>query len=76
MHDIRFLSRGGEVVQGTGRLVKGIRGGRANALHTLLTDEQERGADFLCLANALPALYPKDSEGKRLFDAVFLAVRR
>ena len=33
-----------------------------------------RGPEFLRLANALPALYPKDSEEKRLFDAMLVAV--
>ncbi len=32
--------------------------GRANALRALLKTEQERGPDFLRLANALSALYP------------------
>ena len=36
----------------------------------------ERGPDFLRLANALSALYPKDSEEKRLLDAMLLAVPR
>ena len=44
--------------------------GRANALRALLETEQERGPDFLCLANALSALYLKDSEEKRLLDAI------
>jgi hypothetical protein len=51
-------------------------GGRANALRALLKAEQERGPDFLRLANALSALYPKDSEEKRLLDAMLLAVPR
>jgi len=50
--------------------------GRANALRTLLTAETERGPDFLRLANALSALYPKDSDEKRLLDAMLLAVPR
>jgi hypothetical protein len=37
---------------------------------------QERGPDFLRLANALSALYPKSSEEKRLLDAMLLAVPR
>jgi putative DNA methylase len=49
-------------------------GGRTNALRTLLAAEQERGTDFLRLANALSALYPKISEEKRLLDAMLLAV--
>ena len=51
-------------------------GGRANALRALLKDEQERGPEFLRLANALSALYPKASEEKRLLDAMLLAVPR
>lgn len=51
-------------------------GGRANALRALLRAEQERGSDFPRLANALSALYPKDSEEKRLLDAMLLAVPR
>ncbi len=51
-------------------------GGRINALRALLEAEQQRGPDFLRLANALSALYPKDSEEKRLLDAMLLAVPR
>jgi putative DNA methylase len=50
--------------------------GRANALRALLRVEEERGSDFLRLANALSALYPKASEEKRLLDAMLLAVPR
>jgi hypothetical protein len=50
--------------------------GRANALRLLLKAEQERGPEFLRLANALSALYPKDSEEKRLLDAMLLAMPR
>jgi putative DNA methylase len=51
-------------------------GGRTNALRALLKAEQERGPDFLRLANALSALYPKGSEDKRLVDAMLLAAPR
>ncbi|MEN6320753.1 MAG: DUF1156 domain-containing protein [Syntrophaceae bacterium] len=51
-------------------------GGRANALRTLFKTEQDRSPDFLRLANALSALYPKTSEEKRLLDAMLLAVPR
>jgi adenine-specific DNA methylase len=51
-------------------------GGRTNALRALLKAEQERGVDFLRLANALSALYPNGSEEKRLIDAMLLAVPR
>ncbi len=51
-------------------------GGRANALRALLKAEQDRSPDFLRLANALSALYPKDSEEKRLLDAMLLAMPR
>ncbi len=51
-------------------------GGRTNALRALLNAEQERGPDFLRLANALSALYPKGSEEKRILDAMLLAMPR
>lgn len=50
--------------------------GQTNALRALLKSEQERGPDFLRLANALSALYSKDNEEKRLLDAMLLAVPR
>jgi len=50
--------------------------GRTNALRALLKAEQDRGSDFLRLANALSALYPKVSEEKRLLDAMLLAMPR
>jgi putative DNA methylase len=51
-------------------------GGQANALRALIKAEQDRGPDFLRLANALSALYPKSSEEKRLLDAMLLAIPR
>lgn len=51
-------------------------GGQANALRALIKAEQDRGPDFLRLANALSALYPKGSEEKRLLDAMLLAIPR
>jgi len=51
-------------------------GGQAHALRKLLAAEQDRGPDFLRLANALSALYPKGAEEKRLLDAMLLAVPR
>ena len=38
--------------------------------------EQDRSPDFLRLANALSAQYPKDSEEKRLLGAMLLAMPR
>jgi len=52
------------------------RSGQANALRKLLKAEQDRGPEFLRLANALSALYPKGAEEKRLLDAMLLAVPR
>jgi putative DNA methylase len=52
------------------------RAGRTQALRALLATEQDRGPDFLRLANALSALYPRESEEKRLVDAMLLAVPR
>lgn len=51
-------------------------GGQATALRAMLEAETQRSPDFLRLANALSALYPKDSEEKRLLDAMLLAVPR
>jgi hypothetical protein len=51
-------------------------GGQANGLRAMLREEIQRGPDFMRLANALSALYPKDSEEKRLLDATLLAVPR
>ena len=50
--------------------------GRSQALRNLLRAEQERSPDFLRLANALTALYPRGSGEKRLLDAMLLAVPR
>ncbi len=50
--------------------------GHANALRTLIDTEQDRGPDFLRLANALSALYPQGCNEKRLLDAMLLAVPR
>ncbi|MEM3086213.1 MAG: DUF1156 domain-containing protein [Halobacteria archaeon] len=51
-------------------------GGQAAALRELVAQETARGPEFLRLANALSALYPKESEEKRLLDAMLLAVPR
>lgn len=48
--------------------------GKTGALRTLLKAEQERGPDFLRLANALTALYPSGSEERRLLEALLLGV--
>ena len=50
--------------------------GRSEPLRNLLKAEQERGPGFLRLANALSALYPVNSEEKRLLDAMLLAAPR
>jgi putative DNA methylase len=52
------------------------RTGQTNGLRALLKAEEERGRDFVRLANALSALYPHGSEEKRLVDAMLLAVPR
>jgi hypothetical protein len=46
---------------------------QVDGLRALLKAERERGPDFLRLANALSGLYPKDSEEKRLLDAMWLS---
>ena len=45
-------------------------------MRAMLEAEIDRGPDFLRLANALSALYPRNSEEKRLLDAMLLAVPR
>jgi putative DNA methylase len=52
------------------------KGGQTTALRALLEAENERGSDFMRLANALTALYPRESEEKRLLDALLVNVRR
>jgi putative DNA methylase len=52
------------------------KGGQTTALRALLQSESERGSDFMRLANALTALYPRESEEKRLLDALLVNVRR
>jgi hypothetical protein len=51
-------------------------GGQTNGLRALIKSEMNRGPDFLRLANSLSALYPKDSEEKRLLDAMLLVIPR
>ena len=50
--------------------------GHANALRSLIEAERDRGPDFLRLANALTALYPRGSQEKRLLDAMLLSAPR
>jgi putative DNA methylase len=52
------------------------RGGQTNGLRAMLREETQRGPDFLRLANALSRLYPKESDEKRLLDAMLLAIPR
>jgi hypothetical protein len=50
--------------------------GCTQALRAMLEAERKRGPEFLRLANALSALYPRGSEEKRLLDAMLLAMPR
>ena len=50
--------------------------GHASALRKLIEAEINRGPEFLRLANAMSALYPRESQEKRLLDAMLLAVPR
>ncbi|MCY3594935.1 MAG: DUF1156 domain-containing protein [Bacteroidetes bacterium] len=50
--------------------------GHASELRMLISAEQSRGPEFLRLANALSALYPRGSQEKQLLDAMLLAVPR
>ena len=56
-------------------LTSATPGSLGNALRTVLQAEQDRGPDFLRLANALSALNPKETEEKRWL-AMLLAVPR
>jgi len=49
--------------------------GQTNALRALTTSESDKGQEFIRLANALSALYPKDSEEKRLIDAMLVGIK-
>lgn len=42
----------------------------------MLEAEIQGSPDFLCLGNAISALYPKESEEKGLLDAMILAIPR
>ena len=44
--------------------------GHTDALRTLIGIELSRGPEFMQLANALSALYPRDSQEKRLLDTM------
>jgi hypothetical protein len=48
--------------------------GKTSALRELLFYEQHYRPEFLRLSNSLSALYPKDSEEKRLLDAMLLVL--
>jgi hypothetical protein len=50
------------------------QGGRTAALRNLLTEEKKRGSEFEKLANALAALYPRETEERRLVEAMLLAM--
>ena len=50
--------------------------GYANALGALIKAERGRSPDFVRLANAPSALYPRGRREKRLLDAMLLAVPR
>jgi len=47
----------------------------ALALQAMLEGETDSSPHFRRLASALSALYPKDSEEKRMLDVILLAVR-
>lgn len=52
------------------------RSGQTNALRALLQAETRQGKDFEHLSTRLSALYPKETEEKRLLDAMILAMPR
>lgn len=52
------------------------RAGQSAALRIMLEEETRRGPEFEHLANALSALYPTNSEEKRLINAMLLSMPR
>ena len=61
----------------TFRLLPSVQaGGHSIALRATIEAERRRGPEFLRLANALSALYPRASPEKRLLDAMLLAAPR
>lgn len=50
--------------------------GQSSGLRAFLEEEVRRGPQFLRLANALSALYPRGTEEKRLVDAILVSVPR
>lgn len=52
------------------------RSGQTNALRALLRMEAKQGSDFERLSTRLSALYPEETEEKRLLDAMLLAMPR
>ena len=52
------------------------RGHAATSQRAAEADRRRAGPEFLRLANALSALYPRGSQEKRLLDAMLLAVPR
>ena len=74
--DLEFESGGATVLDRVHAAMLLQTSGHANALRALIDSELSRGPEFLHLANALSALYPRGSQEKRLVDAMLLAVPR
>ena len=51
-------------------------GSHASALRTLIAPEQDRGPDFIRLAHALSALFPRAGQEDRTLNAMLLGVPR
>ena len=74
--DLEFQSGNATVLDRVHAAMLLQTGGHANALRTLIDSELSRGPEFLHLANALSALYPRGGQEKRIIDAMLLAVPR
>ena len=72
--DLSHIPKEGQILAGsrTHQFPRIQAGSRANTLRSLLKSEAGRSPGFLRLANALPALYPKESEERRVLDAMVL----
>ena len=74
--DAELQAAGATVLDRVHRAMLLQAGGHSTVLRAAIEAEQRRGPDFLRLANALSALYPRGGPEKRLLDAMLLAAPR
>ena len=76
IEDAQYREGAGTVLDRVHTAMLFQHGGHTSALRALIKTQQERGPEFMRLANALSALYPRGSRDKRLLDAMLLAAPR